>query len=780
MSGAGTPASTEGVTVVMPAYREQDNLESTVTDFLSTLTDTGERHCVIVVDDGSPDATGAVADALATRYPDRVRVVRHEANRGYGAAVRTGLRAALEHTDHRRIFLTDSDGQFTAAQLPWFLEQMRAERADVVIGYRRQRADPFQRKANGFLWTLASLVLLQTGSRDVDCAYKLIDRRVLSGLELTGEAAAVSPELLAKLRRRGARVIERPVDHRPRLRGEQTGAKLSVIILSVLGLLGIYAQLVRTGRLGRATRRVVRPRDPVFALTMVGATALSTVAYLFFARRNLTLAYADAISHMLITRRVLDASTPGVAQLGGVWLPLPHLLAIPFAANDSWYYSGLGSSLVSMAAFVVTTCCLYLTTRDLTDSKVAGLTAALLFAANPNVLYLQGTPMTELPLFACAAASVACLTRWCRTGDYPHLAATACWTLLATLVRYEGWVLFGAVTLVVLYVSWRRVQRHHWREVGYRIQADVVFFVFLGASGIVGWVLWNAVIFHDPLYFQSGEFAKPSLWVLAGEKAVGHWGIALRTYLYAMTDDLGLATLILAAAGLAYYGWRTRLRAESLGPVPLLAFIPFFVLTLYAGQRPLHVRQVSGDLYNVRFALIMILPAAVGTGFLCVLAQRWHPAWLRHVFRTTLALTVLASAVASSTHGIATLDEAQTFRASGSERANATASAWLRTHYDHGDILMESFGNETVSFDSHIPTQAVIYEGSFRQWQPALADPAAHGIRWIYLRRVPGYQDDVWKHLHDNPQLNTEYTLAYQDASRLVYRRADGRARSGS
>ena len=179
----------------MPAYREEANLAGTVKDMLTTLAAAGEPHHVIVVNDGSDDGTAELADRLAARYPGRVQAVHHEVNRGYGAAMRTGIAAALESTDSAWVFLTDSDGQFRAAQIPWFLAVAAQERADAVIGYRPHRADPAMRKVNAWLWTQASRVLLGVNARDVDCAYKLIDRRFLEGLELRGNAALISPEL---------------------------------------------------------------------------------------------------------------------------------------------------------------------------------------------------------------------------------------------------------------------------------------------------------------------------------------------------------------------------------------------------------------------------------------------------------------------------------------------------------------------------------------------------------------------------------------------------------
>ena len=224
------PSRAAGVTVVLPAYKEEANLAGTVEDMLGTLSLAGEPHHVVIVNDGSPDRTGEVADDLAARYPGRVITVHHPVNRGYGAAVRTGISTALDQTDSRRLFLTDSDGQFRAAQLPSFIRDADAELADAVIGYRRKRADPVQRKINAMLWGWACKLLLRIRARDVDCAYKLVDRRVLDGAPLRAEAGTISPELLLRAKDRGARVLQRPVEHYPRQHGEQTGAKISVIL----------------------------------------------------------------------------------------------------------------------------------------------------------------------------------------------------------------------------------------------------------------------------------------------------------------------------------------------------------------------------------------------------------------------------------------------------------------------------------------------------------------------------------------------------------------------
>src|SRR5260370_29663325 len=166
---------------------------------LCALVDDSEQHYVDIVNDGSDDCTGTIAASLAARHPGRVEVVHQEVNQGYGAAVRTGIATALDRTDAPRLFLTDSDGQFRASQLPWFVAEAEAERADAVIGFRPRRADPALRKVNAWLWTRACRLLLGVRARDVDCAYKLIDRRVLDGVDLRSDAGTISPELLVEL-----------------------------------------------------------------------------------------------------------------------------------------------------------------------------------------------------------------------------------------------------------------------------------------------------------------------------------------------------------------------------------------------------------------------------------------------------------------------------------------------------------------------------------------------------------------------------------------------------
>lgn len=210
------------LSIVLPAYNEESNVESAV----RRATEVAERLCadheVIVVDDGSVDATAEIVRRLAAD-DSRIRLVQHPANRGYGGALRSGfLTAKLD-----LVFLTDADNQFDLDELGVFLPLI--ERFDVVAGYRMARRDPFMRRLNGTAWNVLVRALFAVPVRDVDCAFKLFRREVFDSLELDSVGAMVSTELMVKIARSGYRVVEVGVRHYPRTAGTPHGANLRVI-----------------------------------------------------------------------------------------------------------------------------------------------------------------------------------------------------------------------------------------------------------------------------------------------------------------------------------------------------------------------------------------------------------------------------------------------------------------------------------------------------------------------------------------------------------------------
>jgi glycosyltransferase involved in cell wall biosynthesis len=211
-----------------PAHNEEANLRGLVDEALATLPRLAEQFEILIIDDGSKDATPSIADDLAANHPE-VRAVHHAVNRGYGAALRTGFASA--RFDY--LAFTDGDRQFKVADLGRLIDRLAVGNADAVVGYRIKRADPLIRTLYAKAYRLANRIFFGLRVRDVDCACKLFTRRSLEGVNVESGGAFFSAELLIKLRARGRRVDEVGVPHYARTAGSPTGAKPQVVFRAV-------------------------------------------------------------------------------------------------------------------------------------------------------------------------------------------------------------------------------------------------------------------------------------------------------------------------------------------------------------------------------------------------------------------------------------------------------------------------------------------------------------------------------------------------------------------
>jgi glycosyltransferase involved in cell wall biosynthesis len=238
-SAAATPR-VAALSYFFPAHNEEANLEGLVEEALATLPALAERFEVIAVDDGSRDRTPQIADRLAAANPDVVRVVHHPTNLGYGAALRSGFRAAR----FELVAFTDGDRQFRVADLGRLTARLAGPDApDAVVGFRIRRADPVIRTLYAGIYRLANRTFFGLRIRDVDCACKLIRRAALTDVRVESGGAFFSAELLVKLQAAGRRVVEVGVDHYPRTAGSQTGAKPSVVWRSVVDFWSLRLRL---------------------------------------------------------------------------------------------------------------------------------------------------------------------------------------------------------------------------------------------------------------------------------------------------------------------------------------------------------------------------------------------------------------------------------------------------------------------------------------------------------------------------------------------------------
>jgi glycosyltransferase involved in cell wall biosynthesis len=224
------------LSVFFPAYNEEENIENTVRKALEALPDITDTFEIIIVNDGSADRTGDIAVRLSEEYPE-VKVITHPVNRGYGAAVRSGLKASgLEH-----VFFTDGDGQFDIRELSDFAEL--AADHDIVAGYRIDRQDPLYRLINAEAYNLLIRILFGLRVRDIDCAFKIIRKEVIDAIDLESESQFVSAEFLIKARKKGYTIVQKGARHYPREHGVPTGNSPANVINSFRELFRLWKDL---------------------------------------------------------------------------------------------------------------------------------------------------------------------------------------------------------------------------------------------------------------------------------------------------------------------------------------------------------------------------------------------------------------------------------------------------------------------------------------------------------------------------------------------------------
>jgi glycosyltransferase involved in cell wall biosynthesis len=210
------------ISVFFPCYNEQDNVAKVADQAIQVLEALRADYEVIIVDDGSSDKTAEIADRIAAAS-QRVRVIHHPCNRGYGAALQSGFRAATKEL----VFYTDGDAQFDLNELPPLLPLMKD--FDIVSCYRMDRKDTTFRRLGGWLWTKMNGALFSLNIRDMDCAFKLYRRAIFDSIEMESQGALIDTEILARAARKGYRITQKGVHHYPRTSGQETGGSPKVV-----------------------------------------------------------------------------------------------------------------------------------------------------------------------------------------------------------------------------------------------------------------------------------------------------------------------------------------------------------------------------------------------------------------------------------------------------------------------------------------------------------------------------------------------------------------------
>jgi hypothetical protein len=340
------------------------------------------------------------------------------------------------------------------------------------------------------------------------------------------------------------------------------------------------------------------PRDHLSAAVI--STVIIVNALLFFLFRDQTYVHIDAIAHVNKARGLFDNVTPGLEQLGSIWLPLQHFLIVPLAWFDFLWTTGLAGSLVSAACYVGTGVFLLLTGIIWTGSRFVGWMAFLFFALNPRLIYFFTTPMTEPLMIFCAAGLVFYLVQWSRNQSARSFAMAALFAFACTLTRYEGWAIAAAAALLVPILARTR-----------RVSATILFLA-AAVAGPMLWMLFNLIYFDDPLMFTYGIGSASNY--ADGKRFItdGDWWISSSTYFINAAYCLNPAVLWLGAAGIAL-SFATLRRSYWQATLPIAASagatFAFYVYNLYSNRVPLlmpgFLENDPESMLNVRYGTVM-------------------------------------------------------------------------------------------------------------------------------------------------------------------------------
>ena len=453
------------------------------------------------------------------------------------------------------------------------------------------------------------------------------------------------------------------------------------------------------------------------------------------AKQNYMMLYGDAVAHLGIARRIVDNNNPGLIQLGSPWLPLPHLLMLPFIANMTWWRDGMAGAWPSMICFVLAVTGMYRLARRMMPTPWAFVGAAF-FGLNANLLYLSTTAMNE-PLFLALILWITLVT--CELFDLirtanvkraaPHLMLLGLLLLAATMTRYDGWIVAAVVWLVA---AWKLVRSP---LVLRQVLPGFIAFTLLTLAGPLSWFAYNHVYGHDWLDFMRGPYSAREIDRRTSPPGSHHYfgwhDPAWSLMLYARTAQVDAAAWetgwLIAAAALwgSWKAWRSKVeRATLLLWLPL----PFYVYSISFGSVPIFIPQIyPHSFYNSRYGMELLPVFAL---FLAFTLYRIYQALLvkqplvARVLQPVSLLLVVLNLV-FMLHAIPLVLKEAMVNSRGRLAIETPLAEQLATVPPGAAILMDNSGYVGSLQTAGIPLKQTIGPSDYYRWRAGLADPAA-------------------------------------------------------
>ncbi len=427
-------------------------------------------------------------------------------------------------------------------------------------------------------------------------------------------------------------------------------------------------------------------------------SCLSAAALLLCSAQGWTLYYGDAVSHINTARRIIDSRTPGIDQLGMPWLPVPHLIMLPLVGIDRLWQSGLAGAIPASVCFVFAGLFLYLISLRTFQSVPAATAAFALFALNPNILYLQSIPMTEM-VFLAALTGLVYFTGQSR----PHILAIACFSNLASMTRYDGWVLIPLTAL--------------WLWTATRSLKTVAGFCALASAGPLWWLAYNAYYTGNPLEFYNGPYSARAIQGGATYPGLHDWPMAIRYYLAAARLCAGSILSVIGLVGLV-----AALARRAVWPLMFFAApCAFYILSMHSAGNPIFVPDLPPhSYYNTRYGMAAVLLLAFAAGAIAA----WLPGRSGIYAASLIVLAVTVPwLVRPSPENWICWKESQV-NSQGRRQWTDQTVAFLQANYRPGQGIFTSFGDLSgVYEEAGIPLRETLHDGNNPAWLGATVRP---------------------------------------------------------
>ena len=515
---------------------------------------------------------------------------------------------------------------------------------------------------------------------------------------------------------------------------------------------------------GEAMPDEVRPatREESFPIALIAVILAFAALALCFTRGYLLL-YGDAVAHLGIARRIFDSRNPGLSQLGGVWLPLPHLLILPFVQKMEWWQNGLAGAWPSLLCFIASVVGLYRLARRMMTPRWA-FAATAFYALNPNLLYLSTTAMTE-PLFLAELIWLTLFTMECaaaiRAAQHSlvsrRLIYIALLIVAAVFTRYDGWILGAAAWCIV---TWCLA---HNRAVWRKVAPSFIVLTILSVAAPLSWLAYNQHFYHDPLDFIRGPYSAAAIEKKTSPPGSRHyrgwhnpgWALLFFTrtaQVDASAWETGFAVMIAALAGLIL-AVRRRLAMPSL---LLWLPLPFYVYAIAYGSVPIFIPQLwPHSYYNARYGM-ELLPALAISMFVAIewVQLRWSRSQPKARFLHPLAMVLIVLNTVAMMYFIPLVLKEGIVNSTTRISLETSIAKVLQSLPPGTPILMYNSDHVGALQDAGIPLKQTLNEDDYDSWKAALASPADHAA---YVIAIKG--DPVSKAVDANPQGLTEESI---------------------